>query len=1031
MYRPSRLRVMEVNPYLTCVLCGGYFVDATTIIECLHSFCKTCIVQYLESSKFCPICDVQVHKTRPLLNIRADKTLQDIVYKLVPGLFRNEMKRRRDFYETNPEAAAHVTCQEDRGELTEQRVIYTPDDSISLSLEYGYGINQLPTNGHSAITPESEDDTDAKRRYLQCPAAVTVAHLKKFINMKYGLSQSYVVDIMYYDDSLRDDYKLMDIAYIYTWKRNGPMRLFYRILDKPRKRLKTCHSTSSETPLAISDDITKPVTPGVLNGICCGKETNGVESSSAEEKEDSPMDIQSESERKEVNIESGNNIRKNPNDVSCNEVFTEENVSHQPVISNSISSTSQLQDKQNTQLLNVEEQKKDCKSSSYSVPSILYSKKMRFEQEVSLKYKTATTETFHGLAGPLPKETQHVVEKIKLNPVETSQKSNKQTGLTEAKKLANQMETEKLTDFVETVKALSSIEKEQFTTSMCVKTPDNPVECKKPNSPIRFKELHIPNENKKSAHFINIRKDTTLVDTKKHNNIQAETKELNSSHEIQTFANTAETKKLFSSTENDKLTTSEDILKRFSQTEAKKDISAKEMRKLTSPVDGKKTTNLFESIKLVNKSPTVKTTVNNSHITSTLLTLSSSIVTTSETARSRDSKSEEMLAVSTDHLDRPISTSVQKSPKTIFGEESKFSLYREQNEKKSIKESDKFNRDREKKSGCKESDKFNRDREKKSIKESEEKSRKDSEKKSSKESEKKSSKESDKKYNKESERKSSKESERKSSKESEKKSRKDGELEVSKSPELFVVKPGEVPPLKISRKLSIKIADPDKIEAKEDSEVDSGIGSDISSRPETQLSVEDDLWSPSNSVPETDKLTTPSKPALTPPPTPSPSTSNPCPSPSAGYLSCQTPLHVPSTSPKMCLSPREEPEPQRDDNEALDLTLSHRHQMRHYDRPPQPRPRHVANPPVLDKHRQLVCLTAPTKPPLKPLPPPPPPLSHTHMYSRKADSGRNHRFKGGTLTVINPDPNSYRPKIVIKNLDPRPDHAHHHHNHRM
>ena len=66
--------------------------------------CKTCIVRYLETSKYCPICDVQVHKTRPLLNIRSDKTLQDIVYKLVPGLFKNEMKRRRDFYAAHPSA---------------------------------------------------------------------------------------------------------------------------------------------------------------------------------------------------------------------------------------------------------------------------------------------------------------------------------------------------------------------------------------------------------------------------------------------------------------------------------------------------------------------------------------------------------------------------------------------------------------------------------------------------------------------------------------------------------------------------------------------------------------------------------------------------------------------------------------------------------------------------------------------------------------------------------------------------------------
>lgn len=109
---PCRLPVAELHPHLMCVLCGGYYVDATTIIECLHSceylinclfllivlwvsfywcpffaVCKSCLVRYLETNKYCPICEVQVHKTKPLLNIRPDETLQNIVYKLVPGLF--------------------------------------------------------------------------------------------------------------------------------------------------------------------------------------------------------------------------------------------------------------------------------------------------------------------------------------------------------------------------------------------------------------------------------------------------------------------------------------------------------------------------------------------------------------------------------------------------------------------------------------------------------------------------------------------------------------------------------------------------------------------------------------------------------------------------------------------------------------------------------------------------------------------------------------------------------------------------------
>lgn len=51
--------------------------------------CRKCIVKYLETNKYCPICEVQVHKNKPLLNIRSDQTLQDIVYKLVPGLFQS------------------------------------------------------------------------------------------------------------------------------------------------------------------------------------------------------------------------------------------------------------------------------------------------------------------------------------------------------------------------------------------------------------------------------------------------------------------------------------------------------------------------------------------------------------------------------------------------------------------------------------------------------------------------------------------------------------------------------------------------------------------------------------------------------------------------------------------------------------------------------------------------------------------------------------------------------------------------------
>ena len=33
------MKLQDLNAHIMCVLCGGYLVDATTIVECLHS-CK-------------------------------------------------------------------------------------------------------------------------------------------------------------------------------------------------------------------------------------------------------------------------------------------------------------------------------------------------------------------------------------------------------------------------------------------------------------------------------------------------------------------------------------------------------------------------------------------------------------------------------------------------------------------------------------------------------------------------------------------------------------------------------------------------------------------------------------------------------------------------------------------------------------------------------------------------------------------------------------------------------------------------------
>uniref|UniRef100_A0A182WTV6 RAWUL domain-containing protein n=1 Tax=Anopheles quadriannulatus TaxID=34691 RepID=A0A182WTV6_ANOQN len=149
-----------------------------------------------------------------------DATLQAIVYKLVPRLYENELRRRRAFYRLHPEMAT-VATPEQRGEDTEY-LIFSPNEKISLSLEYA----------EKELAEDNEELLKAK--YLLCPAVFSIALLKKFIIYKYGISErQFCVEIMYKVKTiiLPDYYTLMDVAYIYTWKRasDAPMKYYYRI----------------------------------------------------------------------------------------------------------------------------------------------------------------------------------------------------------------------------------------------------------------------------------------------------------------------------------------------------------------------------------------------------------------------------------------------------------------------------------------------------------------------------------------------------------------------------------------------------------------------------------------------------------------------------------------------------------------------------------------------------------------------------------------------------------------------------------
>ncbi|XP_050372093.1 E3 ubiquitin protein ligase DRIP2-like [Argentina anserina] len=75
----------KLEACMTCPICNELFREATTISECLHTFCKRCIYDKIinDDADRCPVCKTDLG-VAPLEKLRADNSLEDIRAKLFP-----------------------------------------------------------------------------------------------------------------------------------------------------------------------------------------------------------------------------------------------------------------------------------------------------------------------------------------------------------------------------------------------------------------------------------------------------------------------------------------------------------------------------------------------------------------------------------------------------------------------------------------------------------------------------------------------------------------------------------------------------------------------------------------------------------------------------------------------------------------------------------------------------------------------------------------------------------------------------------
>lgn len=219
-----KIKITTLNSFISCKLCEGYLIDATSVTECLHTFCKSCIVKHLEEKNTCPCCDIVIHQSHPLQYISYDRTLQDIVYKLIPDLQQNEIKREKEFYRLRglpyPKANLEKSLKD--------------NNNSNASLENVNNFNFHREDEQIGIELVSHDVKSAKQikfPFIRCSSQSTITHLKKFIasHLLKSPEKQKEVDILYNEELLGKDHTLK-FVYVTRWRyKRGPMKLYYRI----------------------------------------------------------------------------------------------------------------------------------------------------------------------------------------------------------------------------------------------------------------------------------------------------------------------------------------------------------------------------------------------------------------------------------------------------------------------------------------------------------------------------------------------------------------------------------------------------------------------------------------------------------------------------------------------------------------------------------------------------------------------------------------------------------------------------------
>ncbi|VDK81706.1 unnamed protein product [Onchocerca ochengi] len=246
----------DLNENLCCSLCKSYLIDAVTLTECLHSYCRACLLDNIEKDEVyhCTKCTASFGKDLSDAFVR-DDTLQKLVYKMVPEVYWQELLQRGEFLKkriVSPDEKATIL---DKKLMQLASELCAPNEMVSLCLEYispGISDNDASEDNKdkeaisaSRLLDDNKPSTVAEadrlekqeamlttfRRYFRCQASTKISALRKLLEAKLEVSDTYRLFFVDSDCNvtLDDQCTLQDVAYMFSWRRLGPMKILFTL----------------------------------------------------------------------------------------------------------------------------------------------------------------------------------------------------------------------------------------------------------------------------------------------------------------------------------------------------------------------------------------------------------------------------------------------------------------------------------------------------------------------------------------------------------------------------------------------------------------------------------------------------------------------------------------------------------------------------------------------------------------------------------------------------------------------------------